>query len=76
MIVKGKSQNSDKQSFKYIEVTRKDIPLDLKGKKIQLSFFAPTDNELKKDNQSNNRQGNINPKKCVIYLHANSGSRC
>lgn len=50
MIVKGKTSSSnDRPAFKYIEITRKDLAIDCKGKKIQLSYFAPTESESKKN---------------------------
>lgn len=53
MIVKGKTTNShDRPAFKYVEITRKDLAIDCKGKKIQLSYFAPTDSEQKKNDQN------------------------
>lgn len=49
MIVKGKTNvNHDRPSFKYIEITRKDQSIDCKGKKIQYSYFSPTEVEGKK----------------------------
>jgi hypothetical protein len=53
MIVKGKTTNShDRPTFKYVEITRKDQTIDCKGKKIQLSYFAPSESENKKLEQN------------------------
>lgn len=44
MIVKGKTAGTqDRPSFKYVEIARKDLSVDCKGKKIQLSFFGPSE---------------------------------
>ena len=43
MIVKGKTAGTqERPSFKYVEISRKDLSIDCKGKKIQLSFFGPS----------------------------------
>jgi hypothetical protein len=71
MIIKSKTvTNNDRPAFKYVEITRRDQVVDCKGKKIQLSYFSPPETETKK-----NDHYSIKSKRCVVYLHANSGSR-